>query len=209
MNTHLIRAVLALTLTAGLGATLTAQNNPYRRAGVRIASIADQRARHVGDILTVVIQEQTQIRNEEKVERRKDTTLAARLEAYSLSEKTFNDNVLPRMDVRSQQLFNGEAKQNANSDVRASVGVVVIDVQPNGNLVVAGTRTVEVQDELRTLRISGLVRPLDVTPNNTILSAQVADARISITGKGGNTRTTTRGPIGQLFDTLVWAVWPF
>jgi flagellar L-ring protein precursor FlgH len=85
--------------------------------------------------------------------------------------------------------------------VRASIAVVVIDVQPNGNLVVAGTRSVTVNDETRTLRISGLVRPLDVTPNNTVGSAQVADARIAITGEGANTRQVTRGPIGQLFDT--------
>jgi len=39
--------------------------------------------------------------------------------------------------------------------------------------------------------------------------ALVADARISITGEGANTRTTTKGPIGQLFDTLIWAIWPF
>ena len=49
-------------------------------------------------------------------------------------------------------------------------------MQPNGNLVVAGVRSVTVNDETRTLKISGLVRALDVTPNNTVSSAQVADA---------------------------------
>lgn len=188
--------------------SLVAQN-PYKRAGVRIAAIADQRARHVGDILTITIQEQTQVRNESRTERRNDTSLAARLEAFSLSEKTFKTNILPRLDVRKESDFNGEAKQNQNSDVRASIAVVVIDVQPNGNLVVAGARSLQIEDEKRTLRISGLVRPLDVTPGNTVGSAQVADARIAITGEGANTRQTTRGPIGQLFDTLVWAAWPF
>jgi flagellar basal body L-ring protein FlgH len=53
------------------------------------------------------------------------------------------------------------------------------------------------------------VRQLDITPANTVGSAQVADARISITGEGGNTRQVTRGPVGQLFDTLIWAAWPF
>jgi flagellar L-ring protein precursor FlgH len=75
--------------------------------------------------------------------------------------------------------------------------------------VVAGARSVAVNDETRTLRISGLVRQLDITPANTVGSAQVADARISITGEGGNTRQVTRGPVGQLFDTLIWAAWPF
>jgi flagellar L-ring protein precursor FlgH len=137
------------------------------------------------------------------------TSLAARLESYSLSDSTFKSNTLPRIDIRKEQDFNGEAKQNSGSTVRASIAVVVVDVQPNGNLVVAGARSVTVNDESRTLRISGLVRPLDITPGNTVGSQLVADARISISGEGANTRQVTRGPVGQLFDTLVWAAWPF
>lgn len=203
-----MRLLSILASISVVTASLTAQN-PYVRTGVRIAAVADQRARHVGDILTITIQEQTSVRNDSKVERRNDTSLAARVEAFSLSEKTFKTNVLPRLDIRKEQDFQGEAKQNQNSDVRASIAVVVIDVQPNGNLVVAGVRSLKVDDQTRTLRVSGLVRPLDVTPANTVGSSQVADARIAITGEGANTRQVTRGPIGQLFDTLVWAAWPF
>lgn len=186
----------------------TAQNT-YVRTGANIGILADLRARNVGDILTVTIQEQTSVKNEEKVQRRNDTSLAARLESFTLKENAFSDAALPKFEVRKESDYNGEAKQNSGSEVRASIAVVVIDVQPNGNLVIAGTRSVTVNDETKTLKISGLVRPLDVTPSNTVGSAQVADARIAITGDGANTRQVTRGPVGQLFDTLVWAVWPF
>ena len=188
---------------------VAAAQNPYVRSGAAVSIISDLRARNVGDILTITVQESHSVKNEEKVERRNDTSLSARLESYALSDKTFQSNTLPKIDIRKETDFNGEAKQNSGSDVRASIAVVVVDVQPNGNLVVAGTRSVTVNDETRTLRVSGLVRPLDVTNNNTVGSAQVADARISITGEGGNTRQVTRGPVGQLFDTLVWAAWPF
>lgn len=203
-----MNAIRSLCLLAVLAAPAAAQN-PYVRAGANLGVVADLRARNVGDILTVVVQEQHSVSNQDKVERRNDTSLAARLEAYSLSEDTFKSSGLPRIDIRKESDFLGESKQNSGSTVRASVAVVVIDVQPNGNLVIAGTRTVTVNDETRTLRISGLVRALDVTPNNTVGSAQVADARIAILGEGGGTRQVTRGPIGQLFDTLVWACWPF
>ncbi len=199
---------LGAAVAAGLATAATAQN-PYVRAGANIGILADLRARNVGDILTVTIQEQTSVKNEDKVERRNDTTLAARLEAYSLSDKTFKSSGLPKVEIRKESEFNGEAKQNSGSEVRASIAVVVLDVQPNGNLVIAGTRSVTVNDETKTLKISGLVRPLDVTPNNTVGSAQVADARIAISGDGANTRQVTRGPVGQLFDTLMWAAWPF
>lgn len=200
---------LRLALCAAAFAAGLAAQNPYVRTGARINAISDQRARNVGDILTVLIQEQSSVQNEDRTERSNDTSLATRLEAFTLNDKTFKNNILPRLDVRKEQDFNGQVRQNSNSIVRASIAVVVIDVQPNGNLVVAGARTVTFNDETRTLRISGLVRPLDVTPNNTVGSAQVADARIAISGEGANTRQITRGPVGQLFDTLIWAAWPF
>lgn len=183
--------------------------NVYTRPGAEVGVIRDLRARNVGDILTITIQETTTVKNEDKVERRNDTTLAARLEAFTLSDKTFQSSGLPRIDIRKESDFSGESKQNSGSDVRASVAVIVVDVQPNGNLVVAGTRTVNVNDETRTLKISGLVRALDVSAENTVLSSQVADARIAITGEGAGTRQVTRGPVGQLFDTIIWAAWPF
>lgn len=204
MNARTFRVV---GLLAVLAAPAAAQN-PYVRAGAQIGVVADLRARNVGDILTITIQEQHSVKNQEQVQRRNDSSLAARLEAYSLSEDTFKAT-LPRIDVRKESDFQGESRQNSGSEVRASIAVVVVDVQPNGNLVVAGTRSVTVNDETRTLRISGLVRALDVSPNNTVGSAMVADARISILGEGGGVRQVTRGPVGALFDTLVWACWPF
>jgi flagellar L-ring protein precursor FlgH len=203
-----MRTILVVLFTVTAALPLAAQN-PYLRTGATISAIADLKARNVGDILTVSVQEQTSVKNEDKVERRNDTSLAARLEAFTLSDKVFKENVLPKFDVRKESDFQGESKQNSGSDVRASIAVVVVDVQPNGNLVVAGTRSVQVNDETRTLRISGVVRSLDVSPNNTVSSQQVADARIAITGEGASTRQVTRGPVGQLFDTLVWAAWPF
>ena len=207
MNTNSIRLVFAAI--ACLTAAPLAAQNPYLRTGAKIGAVADQRARAVGDVLTIAIQEQHSVRNEDKTERRQDSSLAARLESYTLDDDTFNNGTLPNVSVTKEQDFNGESKQNSGSDVRASIAVMVVDVQPNGNLVVAGQRTVTVNDEQKTLRISGIVRALDVTVNNTVGSQQVADARIAITGEGAGTRQVTKGPIGQLFDTLIWAAWPF
>jgi flagellar L-ring protein precursor FlgH len=202
-----MRIPLPLLLTV-LAAPAAAQNL-YQQNHAAAAVIADLRARDVGDVLTVTINEQHSVTNDEKVERTNNTSLAARLEAWTLTNKTFNANVLPKIDVRKDQSFTGESKQDHDSTVKASVAVIVIDVQPNGNLVVAGTRTVQVDDETKTLRISGIVRPLDVSQANTISSSLVADARVAIVGNGASTRQVTRGPVGTLVDTLLWAAWPF
>ncbi len=201
---------LVVAACCGLFATggLLAQN-PYVRAGAKLSAAADLRARAIGDVLTITVQEQHSVRNEDRTERKNDTSLAARLEAFTLSQDAFNQTALPAISVKKEQDFTGESRQNSGSDVRASVAVMVVDVQPNGNLVVAGQRIVTVNDEQKTLRISGIVRALDVTNNNTVSSQQVADARIAITGEGGSTRAVTKGPVGQLFDTLIWAAWPF
>lgn len=206
MNMRNIKILFAAAIA--LASSLLAQN-PYVRAGAKIGAVADQRARNVGDVLTIAIQEQHSVRNEDKTERTQDSSLSARLEAFTLSSDAFNNGTLPNVAVTKEQEFNGESKQNSGSDVRASIAVMVVDVQPNGNLVVAGQRQVTVNDEQKTLRISGIVRALDVTTNNTVSSQQVADARIAITGDGASTRQVTKGPIGQLFDTLIWAAWPF
>jgi flagellar L-ring protein precursor FlgH len=201
-------SITAVLAALALSTALPAQNLfAQARGGGSI--ISDLRARAVGDILTITIQEKHSVKNEDKTERSNDTSLAARLEAYSLSDKTFLANSLPRIDIRKESSFNGDSKQDSASDVRASIAVIVIDVQPNGNMVVAGSRTVQVNDETKTLKISGIVRPLDISQANSITSAQVADARIAILGEGGSTRAVTRGPLGTLFDTLIWAAWPF
>lgn len=190
-------------------AALAPAQNLFQQAQNGGSLIADLRAARIGDILTVTIQEAHSVKNEEKTERSNDTSLAARLEAYTLSDKTFQSSGLPKIDIRKEQEFTGESKQNQGSVVKARIAVIVVDVQPNGNLVIAGSRSVTVNDEAKTLKISGIVRPLDVSQENTVGSSQVADARIAITGEGAGTRTVTRGPIGTLFDTLIWAAWPF
>jgi flagellar L-ring protein precursor FlgH len=206
-----MRSLAACFLVAAahgaLAAPLPAQNLwKARRSTSSLAE--DHSARAVGDILTVVIEERHRVKNQDKVEQSNQSSLAARLEAFTLSNDTFK-STLPELDVRQSRSFAGDAKQEKDSSLEARVSVVVIDVLPNGNLVVAGSRIVNVDDETKTLRISGVVRQLDVTSANSVKSSQVADARVSITGEGSNTRATTRGPVAALFDTLIWLAWPF
>ena len=208
MRTPFIIVAAALASLAGPLAEAKAQNL-YKQAREPRSLIADHIAVNLGDILTIVIQETHKVINEDKVDRLNESSTRADVEEYTLSERTFKTNILPTFDVRQRRAMKGEAKQEKDSKVEARIAVIVVDVQPNGNLVVAGNRTVEVDDETKTLRISGIVRPLDIDSNNSIVSSQVADARVSITGEGGNTRMTTRGPIATMFQTLIWAAWPF
>jgi len=205
-TSNILTASIAAVVVMASATGLTAQNL-YLKARNPAALIDDLRASRVGDILAVLISETHKVKNEDKVNRKNESNLAWGLEQYTLSSDTFN--VLPVIDSRTEKEMIGNAKQEKDSSLTARVSVVVVAVQPNGNLAVAGTRVVQIDDDTKTLKISGLVRALDVTPKNTVTSSQVADARVSLTGDGGNNNYVTRGPMGALFEALVWAAWPF
>ncbi|MCA8941465.1 MAG: flagellar basal body L-ring protein FlgH [Planctomycetes bacterium] len=199
---HTIACCLALALPC-------AAQNLYQQRATRGSLIDDHTARNVGDVLSIVIQERHKVKNEDKVERSNSTTLQAQLDAYTLSSDTFNTNVLPEFDARSNREFDGQAKQEKDSTLEASMAVMIVDTMPNGNLIVAGSRMVKIDDETKTLRISGVIRQLDISATNSVSSSLVAEARVSITGEGANSRQVTKGPIGTMFETLIWAAWPF
>lgn len=197
-----------LIALAGFAARAPAQSL-YKRAGGHGGSlVSDLRASNIGDILTVVIRENHKVAQEDKTDRTNKSDFKASVDIFELAKTKLTDK-FPKIGASQERTFAGDAKQERDSTVTASVAVTVVDVLPNGNLVVAGRRTVRVDDEEKTLRISGVVRPLDVTSANTVTSAQVAEARVAIEGKGPNTEANTRGPIGAFLQTLWWAIWPF
>lgn len=196
-------------LCLGMSTAECAGQNLFNQRQRATSWYADHRASAVGDILTIVVREATKVRNEDKVDRSTKSDLSASLKSYTLSNDTFKSNTLPKIALETDRGHEGLSKQEKDSQVTASIAVIVIDVHPNGNLVIAGSRVVKVDDEEKTLRVSGVVRPLDVTRDNTVPSSQVFDARIAITGNGAGTRAVTRGPVASLVDTMIWAAWPF
>jgi flagellar L-ring protein precursor FlgH len=181
----------------------------YKRAGGRGGSlVADLRASGIGDILTVVIREQHKVEQEDKTNRTNKSAFNSEVSAFEIFKSDLTEK-FPKIAAKQERTFEGNAKQERDSTVEARVAVTVVDVLPNGNLVISGRRTVRVDDEEKTLRISGIVRPLDVTSQNTVTSSQVAEARVAIEGQGPNTEANTRGPVGAFFQTLWWALWPF
>lgn len=197
-----------LLLALAVPGTAAAQSL-YKNAGQpRCSLIADLRASGIGDILTVVIRETHKIEQKDTTDRKNDSSLTAKLATFNVGKDNLL-NTLPEVSASKSTAFKGDAQEKRDGNFEAQIAVTVVDVLPNGNLVVSGRRTVKVDDEEKTFRISGIVRPLDVTPKNTVTSAQVAEARVAIEGEGGNTRTTTKGPVGVFFEKLWWALWPF
>jgi flagellar L-ring protein precursor FlgH len=193
-----------------LAAPLAAQGRAgsiYDPEAGPINMIADKTARRPGDLITVRIVENQEVKNEETSQLRKATTLDYKLDAFDIGSSSIDP--LPRVAASSQDDFNGTANYEKNGEFTARITAMVMDVLPNGNLVIKGRREIKIDYETKVIEFSGVVRRFDIRADNTILSELVADARVSYTGEGQLTDTTNRRGLGYLIHrVLVW-LWPF
>lgn len=143
----------------------------------------DPRATRVGDLLTVMISMNDKAVLDNKTDRSRDS--------HTKFGGDFLAEFLPfsksgRLDanVNSQSSTKGTGKIDRTEEVRFNVAAVVVDVLPNGNLLISGSQEVRVNYEMRVLNVGGIVRPLDITRGNTIAYEKVAEARISYGGRG-------------------------
>jgi len=181
--------------------------NSLWRSGSR-AFFPDQRAAHVGDIVTVVVN----ITDNADV---KNATQATRTgsEAMGTPNLFGLENTIPRLlpkaspsslvSTSSTNANNGTAEIKRGETIALSVAGVITQVLPNGNLVVVARQQVRVNSELRELDISGVVRPQDIASDNTVQHDRMAEARISYGGRGQLTDVQTPRYGQQMMDILL------
>jgi flagellar L-ring protein precursor FlgH len=163
--------------------------NSLWRPGAR-TFFNDPRAALVGDILTVNIDitDSATVSNSTQRSRSGQETmsLAAVLGLEGLASDVLSSEFDPAnaADFGSDSNTAGNGNINRAESVNLTVAAVVTQVLPNGNLVIAGRQEVRVNYEVRELLVSGVVRPEDISSQNTILHSQIAEARISYGGRG-------------------------
>jgi flagellar L-ring protein precursor FlgH len=164
-----------------------------------IALFEDVKAGQVGDILTVVLMEQN------SGQKSADTNLNQST-AVSVGAPTFGGSLRPNMavDMNSGNTFTGESGSSQSNSLNGSIAVTVIDVLPGGNLLVQGEKWIQINQGKEFIRLQGIIRPRDVGPNNTILSTQVADARISYSGTGATENVNVVGWAARLIFSPLW-----
>ncbi len=178
--------------------------NPY---ATPIRMGASPTARRVGDLVTVVISETQDVKNEEKSDLTKDTSLNYSLTNFDVNPAAFN--TLPSLGGTRADSFAGSANYEKKGRFTARLTAVVVDSLPNGNLVIRGRREIRVDEEVKVIEIGGIIRRLDVASDNTVMSEQVAEARVSYSGTGPLSNSTRRhGLGGWLYGVLDW-IWPF
>jgi flagellar L-ring protein precursor FlgH len=160
----------------------------------------DRRARLPGDILTIQIQEKTSARQSSNTKLGRDGKLSGAVSAVPF----FNPNSFSRASVGGQSSNSLDAKGETGSDntFNGVITVTVLEVLPNGNLVVTGQKQVGVNQNVDVMRFSGVVNPANIQAGNLVSSTQVADARLEVRGRGDIDRAQTTGWLSRFF--LSW-----
>ena len=166
------------------------------------ALYTDDVARQIGDILTIKISEDSKIDNKAKRDMNKDTD---RSTVFNGELGKFADIGEFGMTATSGNKLNSKADYKDERKFVDSITVVVMDVLPNRNLLVMGTRNRNIGGDIQTIEVSGIVRPSDIAFDNTVKSEQVADFRIVSKNGGVSAPYTKPGWLGSILDFI----WPF
>jgi flagellar L-ring protein precursor FlgH len=172
--------------------------------------LADIRARTVGDIVTVIIQEKASASKEAKTETDRESSMTAGIPTLFGFEKVFEENN-PNLNMSSlvsanfTNEFKGGGKTTRSEDLVATLTTQVIEVYPNGNMKIRGGKSVMVNNESQIIYLTGIVRSFDITAANTIDSGSILNAQIAYTGKGVISDKQKPGWLMRILDNT----WPF
>ena len=166
----------------------------------------DGRAHRIGDIITVVLQESTSSTKSNKTSVDKETTQTLASPTIMGFEPKIFGKPLSASTGPSTTEFEGEGKSDMSNSLDGNITVTIHEVLPNGLMVVKGEKWLTLNQGDEYIRVSGLIRPQDITSSNTVLSTQLADARITYSGTGAVHNSNSMGWLAKFF---VGPLWPF
>jgi len=158
---------------------------------------SDVKAFKDGDAIMVLIMESVQADNGASTQDSRSTSLNAGL---SLPAALSNTNI--GTSLGTDNSFKSSGNTSRNERIRTRLSARVVGVEPNGNLQIEGKRTTKINGEVQTIIIKGVVRPVDVLPDNSIFSYSILDLTLLIEGEGSITETQNPGLITKFLRFL-------
>ncbi len=208
-NFHSSLAAIGLLMVAlcpwrAVADSLWRDDNPSNLLG-------DKRARAVGDILTIIVQESIASAKDNNTKTARKTSVDASMDSFvyppataasAISRFLTKGGVYPSMKLNAANDFAGGGTVSNSEQITARVTVRVMDVLPNGNLVIEGRRVTEFASEKQNVVLRGVVRSEDVAPNNTVFSYNIADVSISMLQSGTVTDSQRKGWFFRAWEKL-------
>jgi flagellar L-ring protein FlgH len=158
-------------------------------------------ARHVGDVVTIVLNEATNAQKSATTKTQKSTNDT--LPGMSLfgSPVTIHGASVLSGTLNDASKFDGEGNSAQSNSLTGYITTTVARVLPNGNLYIKGEKKIWINQGQENVVLSGVIRPVDLAPDNTISSSRVANARITYGGKGAINDANTAGWLSRFFNS--------
>ncbi|MDE2294462.1 MAG: flagellar basal body L-ring protein FlgH [Gammaproteobacteria bacterium] len=171
------------------------------RSGQPMELFADLKARHVGDILTIELNEAIDASKSAVTKTTKTTTLAN--SGATLFGRTITTGGVPILtaSLNGANSFDGEGSSTQSNTLIGAITVTVTGVEANGDLIVQGEKALRLNQGDEYIHLAGVVRPADIAANNTVTSDKVADARISYSGRGAVASSNRMGWLARFFNS--------
>ncbi len=168
----------------------------------------DIKARRIGDIITVKLQEKMNAQKKAAANEKKSNVskhAAPSLLGGTVGAALGGVNLLGATSLDSSDTFKGQGDASQSNSLTGDISVTVVEVIPNGNLVVRGEKWVTINQGEEVIRFGGIVRPADISPDNSFPSTKVADARFIYSGDGLVNEATQQGWMARFFSNY----WPW
>ncbi len=168
-----------------------------------LSLFGDRKAHFVGDVITVTLSERTVSRKSSGVATGKKSDVNFNAGPLLGVNPTFKGNELTTT-LSQNRTFDGGADADQSNSLQGNITVTVAEILPNGNLIVRGEKWITLNRGDEFIRISGIVRPDDIEPNNTVLSTRLANAKISYSGTGELANSSSMGWLSRFFNSDLW-----
>jgi len=173
------------------------------QSGREVRLFEDLKASRVGDILTVRLVERTNATKNSNTKTSKST--AATLVNPTVFGRPITRGGTPLFagNLSGEQEFDGSGESSQSNSLQGDIAVTVVERMPNGNLRIRGEKWVMLNQGKEFIQLSGIIRPYDIAPDNSVLSGKIADARITYSSKGALAAANKMGLISRFFNSVL------
>lgn len=176
-------------------------NGAIYQAGLGVPLFENSVARRVGDTVTINLQESTAAQKSSSTKTAKSTNIDLPGPTIAGSPVTINGKEIFAAGIENSRKFDGSGDSQLSNSLEGFITVTVAQRLPNGNLLVRGQKWIGINQGREFIRIQGVIRPIDILPDNSIPSYKVADATISYGGQGALADANRPGLLSRFFNS--------